>query len=271
MIRGPHSEQQTERIVAFRSVPSCAVCKWIENDWTWSHRKVKRSSPTKKSSSPTALATTPSPTAEQESGTTLSSALGCSVLVLNRFYMAIRIVNVRRAMTLLFRGCAEVITIEEGSYSNYDFDNWCEVSQLLSLEKQPDEDYIRAVNFEIQVPRIVRLTRYDKMPQSTVRFNRKNLFARDDHRCQYCGQHWPTNQLSLDHVMPRSLGGTTTWENIVCSCLKCNSRKGGRTPEQANMKLLTKPAKPRSSPAMSIPLDDPRYASWKTFVQNAVG
>ncbi|MEM8734784.1 MAG: HNH endonuclease [Planctomycetota bacterium] len=181
--------------------------------------------------------------------------------------MAIRIVNVRRAMTLLFRGCAEVITIEEGSYSNYDFDGWCEVSQLLSLEKQPDEDYIRAVNFEIQVPRIVRLTRYDKFPQSTVRFNRKNLFARDDHRCQYCGKQWPTNQLSLDHVVPRSQGGKTTWENIVCSCLKCNSKKGGRTPSQANMNLLSKPSKPSSSPAMLIPLDDPRYASWHTFVQ----
>ncbi|MCA9131790.1 MAG: HNH endonuclease [Planctomycetales bacterium] len=200
---------------------------------------------------------------------TNGTALECSVLVLNRYYMAIRVINVRRALTLLYRGCAEVMTIEESQYSNYDFDSWCEVSEMLVLERQPGEDYLQAVNFEIQVPRIVRLTRYDKLPQATVRFNRKNLFARDEHRCQYCGQSRPSSQLSLDHVVPRSLGGKTTWENIVCSCIKCNSRKGGRTPSQAGMALLSKPVKPRSNPALSLPLDDPRYASWKTFVQPA--
>ncbi len=199
----------------------------------------------------------------------MSEALDCSVLVLNRFYMAIRVINVRRGLTLLYRGCAEVITIEEGQYANYDFESWCEVSQFYALEKQSGEDYIQAVNFELQVPRIVRLTRYDKIPKSAVRFNRKNLFARDDHRCQYCGQTRPANQLSLDHVIPRAQGGKTTWENIVCSCMSCNSRKGGRTPSQAGMHLLSKPAKPRSNPAMAIPLNDPRYASWKTFVDNA--
>jgi 5-methylcytosine-specific restriction endonuclease McrA len=194
-------------------------------------------------------------------------ALECNVLVLNRFYMAIRVINVRRAMTLLYRSCAEVITIDTGQYTSYEFDAWCEISQLHALEKQPDEDYIQAVQFELQVPRIVRLTRYDRMPKTTVRFNRKNLFARDDYRCQYCGQNRPNSQLSLDHVVPRSLGGKTTWENIVCSCMQCNSRKGGRTPHQAGMKLLKMPSKPSSNPAMVLPLDDPRYASWKSFVQ----
>lgn len=202
-------------------------------------------------------------------GTSAESALRCSVLVLNRFYMAVRVVNVRRAITLLYRGCAEVITIEDGGYFNYEFDAWCEVSQILALEKQPDEDYLRTVSFEIQVPRIVRLTRYEKVPKTNVRFNRKNLFARDDHRCQYCGQNRPMNQLSLDHVVPRSHGGKTTWENIVCCCTQCNSRKGGRTPNQAGMKLLSRPVKPQSNPAMCFALDDPRYTSWKTFVQNS--
>ena len=199
---------------------------------------------------------------------THGTALECSVLILNRFYMAVRVVNVRRAFTLLYRGCAEVITIDDHQYSSYDFETWCEVSQIFALEKQAGEDYLQAVNFEIQVPRIVRLTRYDKLPKSTVRFNRKNLFARDNHQCQYCGQTRPLSQLSLDHVVPRSLGGRTTWENIVCSCMKCNSRKGGRTPSQAGMALLSKPVKPHSNPAMTIPLNDPRYESWKTFVQS---
>ncbi|MCA9126374.1 MAG: HNH endonuclease [Planctomycetales bacterium] len=197
----------------------------------------------------------------------MGDALECSVLVLNRFYMAVRVINARRAMTLLYRGCAEVITVEDDRYSNYDFNAWCELSQLLALEKQPDEDYIRAVNFEVQVPRILRLTRYDKLPRLTIRFNRKTLFARDGHQCQYCGQARPASQLSLDHVIPRSHGGRTTWENIVCSCLQCNSRKGGRTPAQAGMKLLNKPIKPASNPTIAVAMGEARYEIWKSFVQ----
>lgn len=195
-----------------------------------------------------------------------SSVLDTNVLVLNRFYMAIRVVNVRRAMTLLYRDCAEVIMMEQDQFVSYDFESWCELSQLTALDKQADEDYLQAVNFELRVPRIVRLTRFDRMPAQTVRFNRKNLFARDGYQCQYCGQNQPTNKLSLDHVIPRSHGGQTTWENIVCCCLKCNGRKGGRTPQQARMKLLTRPVRPRFNPLLSESISDPRYECWKTFI-----
>ena len=197
------------------------------------------------------------------------SALDSNVLVLNRFYMAIRVVNVRRAMTLLFRDCAEVISTENGQFVSYDFESWCDLSRMTSLEKQPGEDYLRAVGFEIQVPRIARLTRFDRMPSQSVKFNRKNLFARDDHQCQYCGRNEPAHKLSLDHVVPRSHGGPTTWENIVCCCLRCNSRKGGRTPKQARMQLLSRPSKPRFNPMMTLSMDDPRYECWKTFLPQA--
>ena len=197
------------------------------------------------------------------------SVLDTNVLVLNRFFMAVRVVNVRRTFTLLYRGCAEVIDHEHGQYVSSDFESWCELSQLTSIEKQPGEDYIQAVNFELRVPRIVRLTRFDKMPIQTVRFNRKNLFARDEHTCQYCGREEPSHKLSLDHVVPRSHGGPTTWENIVCCCLRCNSRKGGRTPKQARMKLLKHPTKPRINPMMAQSAADPRYACWKTFLPAA--
>jgi len=195
--------------------------------------------------------------------------LDTNVLVLNRFYMAVRVINVRRAMTLLYRECAEVIDSDDGTYVSYDFDSWCEISQLAALDKQPAEDFLKAVDFEVKVPRIVRLTRFDRMPVQTVRFNRRNLFARDDYRCQYCGKAEPTHKLSLDHVVPRSHGGATTWENIVCSCLRCNSRKGGRTPQQARMQLLSQPARPRFNPLMTQSVDDPRYQSWKTFLQTS--
>ena len=197
------------------------------------------------------------------------SALDNSVLVLNRFYMAVRVVDVRRAMILLYRGCAEVITIESDSYANYEFESWCELSTLQSVDRQPEDEFLRTPNMELLVPRIVRLTLYDKVPKSTVRFNRKNLFARDNHLCQYCGQKRPLGQLSIDHILPRSQGGKTTWENVVCSCLNCNSRKGGRTPSQANMHLLSKPIRPHANPAVAATLQDPRYESWKTFLPSA--
>ena len=197
------------------------------------------------------------------------SLLETSVLVLNRFYMAARIINVRRTFTLLYRDCAEVIENENGQYASYDFESWCELSQLTSLEKQEGEDYIRAVNFELRVPRIVRLTRFDRMPVQSVRFNRKNLFARDEHTCQYCGRSQPAHKLSMDHVVPRSHGGPTTWENIVCCCLRCNSRKGGRTPKEARMNLLSRPHKPRVNPILVQSAEDPRYECWKTFLHAA--
>jgi 5-methylcytosine-specific restriction endonuclease McrA len=202
-------------------------------------------------------------------------SLNASVLVLNRFYMAVHVVNVRRALSMLFRDLAEVVHLEDGQYANYDFVSWREISQLRrELDEEIDEeelrcDWIRAVNFDIQTPRIVRLLRYGKVPKMTVRFNRRNIFARDRNHCQYCGKTFPTSELSLDHVVPRSQGGGSTWGNIVCSCVRCNSKKGGRTPEQAHMRLICKPVKPKHSPLLAMKLGNPRYESWKTFVSDA--
>jgi 5-methylcytosine-specific restriction endonuclease McrA len=197
-----------------------------------------------------------------EPGQVLSS----SVLVLNRFYLAVHVVSVRRAFILMYRDCAEVVHIEDGQYLNFDFQSWCEMSAFRAEEKYPHEDWIRAVNFEIQVPRIVRLLKYDRVPRKTLRFNRRNLFARDGHRCQYCGRNFPTSQLSIDHVLPRSRGGETSWENVVCSCVKCNTHKGGRTPQEAHMHLMTRPSEPRNNPLLAMKLSNPKYACWKSFL-----
>ena len=196
-------------------------------------------------------------------------ALGSSVLVLNRTYSAVHVIGVRRAFSLLCRELAEVIHIEDGSYANYDFASWREVSEARSRFKEPQQDWIRAVNFEIQVPRVLRLLTYDRMPKQTIRFNRRNIFARDGNRCQYCGKKFPMSELSLDHVHPRSQGGETSWENIACCCVKCNVKKGGRTPEEANMHLIRKPVKPKRSPLLAIKLGNPKYESWKTFLDRA--
>ncbi len=161
----------------------------------------------------------------------VSAALHASVLVLNRLYMAVHIIGVRRAFALLCRELAEVIHAgEEGVFANYTFESWLEASQTRAHQKQTHEDWIRSVNFEIQVPRVIRLLRYDRLPRQGVHLNRRNVLARDGHQCQYCGRHFPIHQLSLDHVLPRSRGGLTTWENIVCACLTCNVKRGGGPP-----------------------------------------
>ena len=195
-----------------------------------------------------------------------STALCASVLVLNRLYMAVHVIGVRRAFALLCRELAEVIHHEEGSFANFTFESWREMSSLRASSKQPHEDWIRAVNFEIQVPRVIRLLAYDRLPKQSLHLNRRNIMARDGHLCQYCGRHFPLHQLSLDHVIPRSRGGTTTWENIVCACLACNVRKGGRTPHEAKMALVRRPTKPKRNPLLMLKLDNPKYESWRTWL-----
>ena len=192
-----------------------------------------------------------------------------SVLVLNRFFMAIHVVSVRRAFCLLCKELAEVVNIEDGQFTSYDFESWREVSEFRAQFKEAEQDWIRTVRFEIQVPRIIRLLFYDKLPKQTVKFNRRNIFARDQNRCQYCGRRHSTSELSLDHVIPRSRGGKSTWTNIVCSCLRCNVRKGGRTPREASMKLIRPPEKPRRSPLLNLKLTSTKYHSWKAFLDNA--
>jgi 5-methylcytosine-specific restriction endonuclease McrA len=205
----------------------------------------------------------------QSARSTVAGALNLSVLVLNRSFVAVHITNVRRAITLLFRDLAEVVHIEDGRYSAYPFDSWRELSALQASLRTPDQDWVRAVGYELQAPRVIRLVACDRGPRQGLRFNRRNVFARDGNQCQYCGRNFPTSELSLDHVVPRSRGGGTTWENIVCACVACNVRKGGRTPHEARMQMIRQPVKPKRSPLLSIKLGNPKYQSWRSFVDNA--
>ena len=197
------------------------------------------------------------------------AVLSSSVLLLNRLYMAIRVISAKRAMTLVFRDLAEVVSVEDGNYLSYDFDSWIEVSQARAEFEPERHDWIRTVRFQIAVPRIIRLLTYDKLPRTSVKLNRRDIFARDHNCCQYCGRRFATSELSIDHVVPRSQGGTTTWTNVVCACTGCNVRKGGRTPAQARMRLINHPRRPTRSPVLTFKLSDAKYASWKQFLDYA--
>jgi 5-methylcytosine-specific restriction endonuclease McrA len=199
-----------------------------------------------------------------------NSALDASVLVLNKLFMAVHVISVRRAFCLLFKELAEVVSLEDGQFATYNFTTWCEVSEYRAqYYRQEDDDWVRTVSTEIQAPRVIRLTGYDRMPRQTVKFNRRNIFARDNNQCQYCGKRFPTSELSLDHVSPRSQGGIASWENIVCACVSCNVKKGGRTPKEAHMHLIRKPEKPKRSPMLNLKLTHSKYQSWRTFLDSA--
>jgi 5-methylcytosine-specific restriction endonuclease McrA len=168
------------------------------------------------------------------------SILESSVLVLNRHYQPVNITSVRRAFSLLYQGAAQAIDRE---FQIFDFESWSALAAEFG-----DEDVVHTVSRAIRVPRVIVLQVYDRFPRARVRFSRQNIYLRDGCTCQYCGKKLPRSDLNLDHVIPRSRGGRTTWENVVCSCIPCNVKKGGRTPFEAGMRLLKTPSRPRWSP-----------------------
>ena len=201
--------------------------------------------------------------------TSAQYALDASVLVLNKHYAAVRVIPARRAMCMLFKRIAEIVSIDDGTWLGHDFDSWREVSQVKARYEREHHDWIRCVRFDLAVPRIVRLLGYDRLPITPVRLTRRNIYARDRNHCQYCGKKFATSELTLDHILPRSRGGGMSWTNLVCCCVKCNVRKGGRTPAEAHMRLITAPIKPRRSPAITLHLTSEKYASWKQFLDAA--
>ncbi len=197
------------------------------------------------------------------------SGLHSQVLLLNRVYAAIRVIDARRAFSLLAKEVAEVIAVEDGTYRNYDFKTWADIAEL-QQEFEPDRhEWVRTTRFTIAVPKIVRVLDYDRRPRRVVKLNRRNIYARDHNLCQYCGRSFPTRELTLDHVLPRVQGGENSWENLVCACVRCNARKGGRTPRQAGMRLIRRPIQPKRNPAITLRLGAARYESWKAFLDEA--
>lgn len=192
----------------------------------------------------------------------MSTVLDQKVLVLNRLWQAVNICSVRRAMGLIFQGNAQVVFgDDDGSFQTFDFREWTDFSQ-----KRPDDDEIQAVSVKIRVPRVILLMVYDRTPRQDVKFTRHNIFERDKSTCQYCGRTFGRNDLNLDHVIPRDQGGPTSWENIVCSCIPCNTRKANRTPQQARMRLISKPQKPKWRPFIQIGFGYRPHESWHHFI-----
>lgn len=137
-------------------------------------------------------------------------------MVLNQNYEPLTLCNVKRAIILAYLGKVEIISRVDGKKIN-------------------------SVSRSFDCPSIVRLGYFVKVPYKKIILSRKNVLKRDNHKCQYCGS---TNNLTIDHIIPKSRGGEDSWENLVTACIRCNNKKGDRTPEEAGMVLISKPKKP---------------------------
>jgi len=196
----------------------------------------------------------------------MSNVLCDQVLVLNRLWQAVHVCSVRRALTLLFEGDAQVVFGSgDGDFRTLNFQQWRDLSAA-----DPDADSsVGTVSFRIRVPRVILLLGFDRFPKKEVKFTRHNLFERDRNTCQYCGRVFDRRDLNLDHVIPRDRGGPTTWENIVCSCIPCNTRKANRTPAEAHMHLVRKPKRPKWRPFVQVSFGASIHDSWRHFLDVA--
>jgi 5-methylcytosine-specific restriction endonuclease McrA len=187
------------------------------------------------------------------------------VLVLNRLWQAVNVCTVRRAFTLLFQGQAQVVSSDSNNnFFTHDFYGWKDLS-----DREPESEMVHTISFKIRVPRVIVLLLFDRLPKKEVKFTRHNIFERDKNTCQYCGKIFDRKELNLDHVLPRDKGGQTTWENVVCSCIPCNTRKGNRTPPQAHMHLIRAPKRPKWRPFVHLTFHGNHDDSWKHFIDLA--
>ncbi|MFV9505935.1 MAG: HNH endonuclease [Oscillochloridaceae bacterium umkhey_bin13] len=165
--------------------------------------------------------------------------MGQRVLVLNASYEPFQLISVRRAVVLLLQEKAEMVEATSAQ--------------------------LRARALSFAVPLVIRLVRYIRVPRKLrLPCSRRGVFARDREICQYCGTQPGRAQLTMDHVVPRSQGGLTTWDNVVTACRDCNHRKGGRTPEQANMELLSTPRQPQYM-AFALLGELERHDVWRKY------
>jgi 5-methylcytosine-specific restriction endonuclease McrA len=187
----------------------------------------------------------------------MSELLNEATLVLNRSWTVISTTTVRRALTLAVKNVARIVVPE--TFEAHDFESWRDLSVTTG------EPCIKTVALRIRVPEVIVLLTYDALPNKEVPFTRRNLYQRDRYRCQYCGAKAPREDLTIDHVVPRSKGGRTHWRNCVLACVSCNVKKGNRTLQDAGMHLVRRPVKPKWEPYLSIPITQ-RKQSWQHFI-----
>jgi 5-methylcytosine-specific restriction endonuclease McrA len=180
-------------------------------------------------------------------------------LVLNRNWQPIHVATVARALVLLWNESARIVDPDD-----FQLYTWADWSRLKLRDNEP---FVQAVRFRLRVPEVVVLSDYERMPTAAVTFSRRNVFKRDHNTCQYCGAQPGSEELTIDHVIPRAQGGVSSWTNCVLACMACNKHKADRTPEQAKMRLRKPPVRPAWKPLYEA--HSVRVASWSKFISEA--
>jgi 5-methylcytosine-specific restriction endonuclease McrA len=188
----------------------------------------------------------------------------CRVLVLNRNWQAVNIVGVRRAFGLLWQDHARVINTRGGDFAPLDAGEWIGFSE--ETGPHPEEDVVHTVRLKILIPKVLLLRSFDRLPITEIKFNRENVFIRDNYTCQYTGKRCRASDLTLDHVIPRERGGRTSWENIVTCRRDINSHKANQLPHEAGLKLIRKPFKPKWRPFSAVAAASEIEREWRHFL-----
>ncbi len=188
-----------------------------------------------------------------------STVLERPTLVLNRNWQPVGVATVARSLVKVWNETARIV--DPADYQQYSWLDWSK------LAPSADESYIQTPRFRLRVPEVVTLNHYDRVPSNAVTFSRRNIFKRDRFTCQYCRKHVKSEELTIDHVVPRSQGGVSSWDNCVLACVECNSKKADRTPFQAGMRLRKKPARPVWKPLYAT--RGVRIDSWSRFISEA--
>ncbi|MCX8038723.1 MAG: HNH endonuclease [Candidatus Sumerlaeia bacterium] len=190
-----------------------------------------------------------------------SALLNQSVLVLNRNWIAVHICDARRALVMLYQDLARAVT---ENYETLNFDSWRALSQAAA-----DHEVIHTPRYPLMVPQVIKLVVYNRFPPLHVRFSRRNIYHRDHYQCQYCGAKPPHEEMTIDHIVPRSRGGKTCWENVVLACSACNARKGNRMLAECRMSLIRKPRKPHWLLGSRPDVTPDTRPLWQKFIDEA--
>ena len=189
----------------------------------------------------------------------VTAVLERPTLVLNRNWQAVGVAPVARSLVKVWNETARIV--DPNDSQQYSWTDWAEVVP------EGDEAVIRTRTLRLRVPEVIILTNSHRLPTNAVTFSRRNIFRRDRFACQYCGKQPGSEELTIDHVLPRAQGGTSTWENCVLACVECNAHKADRTPDQARMSLRQKPVRPVWKPwyaSQQMQID-----SWSRFVSDS--
>ncbi len=186
-----------------------------------------------------------------------------TVLVLNRCWQAIHVKTPAEAFSMMASGTATALDIaDDGHLSPVHWEQW------LSLPVRPTDSSIGTVRGHVRVPTVIVLARYDKVPRRKPAFSARSIWARDGGVCQYTGRKLKPGEGNIDHVIPRSRGGSNSWNNCVLADKRVNSRKGDKLPHEAGLKLIREPTEPKELPATRLIRNAHRVRDWDLFLES---